>query len=615
MILWKNFQTFKPMITMAILAAVVLLATPSTATPTSASDIAESTESQTIQLRGSGNGSSNGSSSSIRSLAALAPVTTSDRFTDDRRPNRLPVSPGIAEGIDFEELPCLVATICEQPELSILCGFTTANLGKWNNSGSENFFLGEGDGTFFAPVDGAFDVSTGFGLMSNILSIDLANATILENVLSYHAAPIDATPNATDLLMDLEDFACNGDLVMANGQTTNTICFDDLEKFQVGTGNLPMRTLPKISVAGIEACDGTVVMHLVDQLILPGLPLDDIPAKEPVAPVPGAAVCPNDRPALNGLCEDPGETCSYGYFYDGCSWGDLQCVPTTNCVCSDVDQTGVGKWTCFRNFLSTCPEEEPAMVAAIASSSEEGTPVAISKSPMDTSVSLPKGKCNPNEPLPSQPVPLECPVDRSLSAGTSCSDYPVGKTCNYGHMYLGCTWNELRCSWTESCSCTADGTWACMMAGVSRCGTFDNELGWVDRTPEGLPWGDACDPDEELPTPPPSSEVESRLSEECPINAEFGSCDGYAENLPCEYNHIYMGCTWESLSCSPVMECRCNQFGNGRWACMSMAMMPCSDKPEGHPFGQRCDPNRPLPLPPPTTTDTARVSLMAGGVP
>lgn len=623
----------------AMLATALLLATPSMATPSTLETIDESSEAHTIQLRGS----SDNSSSSSRSLAALAPTqapsvtANTNRFAKNRnrRPQSLPVSPGIAKGVDAEDLPCLVATICEQPQLSILCGFVTANLEEW--SGPNNFFVEESEGTFFAPLDGAFE---GFGtLLSSILANDLADPSIVENVLSYHAAPIDATPNVTDLVVSLEDLECNGELAMANGEMTTTLCLDEVTKCLIGPGNRPMRTLPEISGEGIETCDGAVIMYFVDQLILPPSPLSGMPDREPERPQSGDnGVCPIERPALDSSCQDTGQPCRYNYAYDGCTWRQLECKPTMTCFCSNVDETGFGSWMCISNIRSTCLNLDP--VVTIANDFEERDFSDSIRPPVETSASLPRGDCDPNEPLPSPPAPQECPVEKS----ESCLGYDVGQTCEFGHMYLGCTWEDLTCTFIEKCTCAMDGQWSCMMRGVAPCGTVEAGVGWVDTTPEGLPWGEVCNPDDELPTPPlPSGEEDiededdegalaSRLSEECPPSADFGFCDGFVPNLPCNYNYRYNGCTWDTLVCVSIMRCECNMFKDGKWACSTEAWMTCPErKPEGHPRGMKCDPNDPLPLPPTATTTTTvtavassastttknegvALSLMSGGI-
>ena len=608
--------------TMAILAAALLLVTPSSATLISAEQaIGESSEPHTIQLRGRNSKSS--SSSSTRSLSAITagsnrfeedrrPLLSSNRFDANRRPNRfdanrrptrdtvfLPVSPGIAEDVDPENLPCLVETICEQPELSILCGFITANLVEWSKNKNENFFLGEGEGIFFAPLNLAFQDS-GFSLMTNILSTDLADAAILENVLSYHAVPIDinatSSNNATtdDLLFVVEDFECGEEVMMANGQTTRIICFQS-DKVLVGNGNRNMRTLPRIIEEGIEACDGTVVLHYVNQLILPGLPLVAMATQAPEVPRGETVICPIDSPEPNGSCQDPGEPCSYGYTYTGCFWDDLQCIPTTTCYCFE------STWMCTASLLAPCPEEDPELVVVIASTSaaEEEAPLILTKTAVPvTPLALPTGKCDPNLPLPRQPSTPEpeCPVDQPRF-DDSCSGYPEGETCNYNFMYTGCTWDTLQCSWIASCSCDERSeTWACRMKSLARCGVFDAEVGeWVDNTPEGLPWGDTCNPQEELPTPP-----EPQCPEGMPDFLD-NSCEGYSDGKTCNYNHMYIGCTWDTLRCFSTASCSCNDESE-TWACTMARIAGCdASAPKELPWGDSCDPDGELPSPPPTT--------------
>lgn len=210
---------------------------------------------------------------------------------------------------------------------------------------------------------------------------------------------------------------------------------------------------------------------------------------------------------------------------------------------------------------------------------------------------------------------------------------------------------------TQSCTCTSEGTFACMMAGMEFC---------PDR-PRDLPSGDACDPNAALPTPfgdidadngngnsteidweeleeagfenetlvvveeEEEEEVETVTEEddvdvveeedidgrrpfldECPEFPEFGSCANYEPGKTCGYNHMYTGCTWDSLSCTAIMNCSCGRYGDQTWACMSFAMMPCETKPEGHPAFQNCNPDDPLPWPLPSddavAATTARLS-------
>eukprot|EP00536_Pseudo-nitzschia_multiseries_P005498 jgi/Psemu1/303390/fgenesh1_kg.103_\ len=141
--------------------------------------------------------------------------------------------------------------------------------------------------------------------------------------------------------------------------------------------------------------------------------------------------------------------------------------------------------------------------------------------------------------------------------------------------------------------------------------------------PDGLPRGERCDPSQPLPEPEETETttttvvtVEGRLIEECPSSRPYpqSSCtdDSYVSGLQCEYNHVYAGCSWEEISCVPIVTCTCDQFGSGKWDCMSMAMMRCdsSSTPKGLPFGQYCNPKAPLPTMA-TTAAAATTATMA----
>merc|ERR1711884_11467 len=139
-----------------------------------------------------------------------------------------------------------------------------------------------------------------------------------------------------------------------------------------------------------------------------------------------------------------------------------------------------------------------------------------------------------------------------------------------------------------------------------------------DSTPEGHPFGETCNPNLPLPTPPPSSilkvtdeSIDGRLSDECPPSAEFGSCAGYVSDLQCEFDNRYTGCTWDTLRCTPIMDCQCDKFGDGSWACLARSMIPCTSTPDGHPHGNACNPNLPLPTPPPSSSLTMSTGVMA----
>ena len=245
----------------------------------------------------------------------------------------------------------------------------------------------------------------------------------------------------------------------------------------------------------------------------------------------------------------------------------------------------------------------------------------------------------------------------------------IGNECDYDHVYTGCSWDELHCTWTKRCECIDDRTLLCASVAIAPCGVggFGGGIGSnesMPEVPEGLPWGQSCNPDNELPTQqaprpprnntdfpepdgtdptrPPAlvgvdvdvdvdADIEGRLEEECPPSPTFGSCaDSYITGLVCKYDHTFMGCSWDELLCTPVMECECNQsgFDDGKWACMSYVMIPCDENttPEDFPQGG-CNPDDALPVPSTTTITTTTtgttttdkqpliVDLMSGAIP
>jgi hypothetical protein len=55
-----------------------------------------------------------------------------------------------------------------------------------------------------------------------------------------------------------------------------------------------------------------------------------------------------DGEQCEGLYEN-GQKCDYNYFYTGCTWDELQCVPTAWCTCNDD-----GMWMCAVAKLPSC---------------------------------------------------------------------------------------------------------------------------------------------------------------------------------------------------------------------------------------------------------------------
>lgn len=140
--------------------------------------------------------------------------------------------------------------------------------------------------TVFAPTDLAF---------SKIDNIKLSPDE-LEEVFLYHIATSASDP------LTFDDLRCTGLVLALNGKSSRTKCEDnDATKFQKGAGNDEI--LPKIVAADLKACGG-VIVHLVDNVILPKLPegivveveIESEPIPEPTEEVPPETASPSPNP-------------------------------------------------------------------------------------------------------------------------------------------------------------------------------------------------------------------------------------------------------------------------------------------------------------------------------
>eukprot|EP00539_Tryblionella_compressa_P001723 CAMPEP_0178752494 /NCGR_PEP_ID=MMETSP0744-20121128/11094_1 /TAXON_ID=913974 /ORGANISM="Nitzschia punctata, Strain CCMP561" /LENGTH=328 /DNA_ID=CAMNT_0020406219 /DNA_START=167 /DNA_END=1150 /DNA_ORIENTATION=- len=123
-----------------------------------------------------------------------------------------------------------------------------------------------------------------------------------------------------------------------------------------------------------------------------------------------------------------------------------------------------------------------------------------------------------------------CPVD--FPAGLDCSEYEPNLRCDYDYAFHFCSWEELECLPLASCDCTSN-EWLCLTAAMAPCG-FDGQ-----PVPDGLPWGQSCDPTAPLPSEPVSGR------DVCPSDMPLGeSCVDYLPQLQCNYEYTYTGCTW-----------------------------------------------------------------------
>ena len=178
---------------------------------------------------------------------------------------------------------CKEALVCLLPELSTLCELTiAAGLG---DALSDDVF------TLFAPTNEAFD-----SIPAEFLE-GITDADILRNVLLYHAVP--------EMVLSSEDLVCGAEVMMADRDFTTTTCIDD-EKYQIGSRN-PPSALPKIVAPDGVACNG--IIHVVDQVILPGAILTDPPTTTPDDPTPSpvdpTTVDPTPGPTLSSPISDP----------------------------------------------------------------------------------------------------------------------------------------------------------------------------------------------------------------------------------------------------------------------------------------------------------------------
>ena len=218
----------------------------------------------------------------------------------------------------------------------------------------------------------------------------------------------------------------------------------------------------------------------------------------------------------------------------------------------------------------------------------------------------------------------ECPL--SLKLG-KCAEFQENLQCSYSHIYHGCTWDALTCLPSVTCDCQ-QGNWFCTGDFIKPCafctGDFIKpcEIDQGISPDEGLPWGEECDPNEVIPqeiivstspsiTPPTDlptlvasvvptpRNYDDRLIKECPDTFQLGSCGNeYVDDLECDYNYVYIGCTWEDLTCSPSVSCRCD----GNWECQADFVNCYSDNPlllvpDDLPWGETCDPEQALTLP------------------
>lgn len=298
------------------------------------------------------------------------------------------------------------------------------------------------------------------------------------------------------------------------------------------------------------------------------------------------SVCPDEMPE-DGDCSKyvDGLKCKFFFQYMGCTWDTLSCGSLGGGECTHSSDGN--RWSAW-------------MVSNIPCS-------MVVDENMETAAPMPEGlpwgkSCNPNDPLP---VPTdgitECP--EVVPEDMDCSDYQDGLECSFASVYTGCDWESLSCTTTSGGRCThgtkeeGGNLWGIYAGKIASC-TYEG----APAVPKGLPWGEVCDPDAMLPTPPPSGKADgAEAVPVCPDVMPKGDCSDDEVGLKCSYGYMYMGCTWDALFCGSVKGATCRRDGDegGTWMAFSKSVVPCDEGgPEGLPFGERCDPNDPIPTAP-----------------
>jgi uncharacterized surface protein with fasciclin (FAS1) repeats len=113
--------------------------------------------------------------------------------------------------------------------------------------------LSNGTYTVFAPTDEAFDEAASALTLDDNNDDDQDNIATLLDIVLFHVVPDQAL-----LLAAASDLPCTGLQVMANGESSRTVCDGDVVRkatYQKGAGN-PADRKPKIVQADILACNG-----------------------------------------------------------------------------------------------------------------------------------------------------------------------------------------------------------------------------------------------------------------------------------------------------------------------------------------------------------------------
>ena len=114
--------------------------------------------------------------------------------------------------------------------------------------------------TIFVPNDDAFAY---LETLMDVNDKDKLDAKIVNDILLFHAM---------DDVVLYNDLECSGLYQMDNKEYSRTKCIHNkdelIEKYQKGGGNRKNDVLPKIIIADILTCDGSVI-HVVNEVMLP----------------------------------------------------------------------------------------------------------------------------------------------------------------------------------------------------------------------------------------------------------------------------------------------------------------------------------------------------------
>ena len=305
--------------------------------------------------------------------------------------------------------------------------------------------------------------------------------------------------------------------------------------------------------------------------------------------------CPQTH-EYSTACSDEmvGMECFYDYGYSGCTVATLSCSPMVECKCESPLGPGEGKWSCKENLSPSCNLRRSAELPILGEACDPNEPISVSLEPSNSPTLIPSNEPTAMSSAPPTLMPstsptsmqteedlLEvCPLNPTFG---QCNEYKEGLHCDFEYVYKGCSWNTLQCSPAIQCLCS-DGQWDCDIDSTKPCGVTVN-----GHPPGGVPWGEKCDPDEPIVAP----EIISKKSV-CPDSFSFGSCHLFEEDLKCEYNHAYKGCTMDEFACVPSITCECKKDS---WKCSGDFENECivgngiPPIPEEYPWGASCDPS------------------------